>query len=457
MRCLKTTIRLLLPALLALSCAREKPPSHSPTSINQSVPLVQVEKIGSYKEAVELIRATTLECASSECPPSVGLFLAADKAGGFAPDSDSVAACTAVLVGEDLALTNSHCIPSAVKLLPDLCSERIRITFPATAHSAEESFACSALLGHSERATSTSPDLALLKLEKKTSRPYPALNRSGVANSTPLLSVKVNPHLKNKTGTIVSEYCVSAAGSYRMPIYRDESSPSLVMGDCTAIPGNSGSPLFDKTGNLTGLMQAALPISENSFAEWSKLLEKSEESITSLALATSLICYQGTLPAWEWNTLCATVTEEDVARARPRIRQFLSDVGLETRTEATLKRFRDQSPLLQLERIARETRTLRRKETLAPHCMTPPSSWTTSFLDSDGKLLEQAELSLDLPEISLELRFNRFLQLTSPAAQLSGSAQKKFLFSPRAAAERGELELRSTEDGAITLLPSCPF
>lgn len=457
---LAATNKFYLLALIVLlpGCAKQKPaPAAPPASPNQAAPLVKVEEVASFTDAMQVVATTSLDCEDGSCPLQVGLFLAADKAGGFSPGSDSVAACTAVLVGEDLALTNSHCIPSAVKLLPDLCAERVRIVLPESAGYPEESLACAALLGHSERATNVSPDLALIRLERKSARPAALLRRDGMANGARLRSVKVNPDLKNLRGSVKSETCVSVASSYRMPIYTGPSSPALVLGDCTALPGNSGSPFFDSDGRVAGLMQAALPISENSRREWGEHLESKETPIAPLALGTSLLCLGAEPPAWSWNPACATVTEEDVARARPRIRQLLGSEGLEESTRAILAPYHAQTRLLRLERNVLETRPLRRKEGLVPACLAPAALWTADFSAPNGAPLpESAEIELELPFFSLELRFNRFLQPLPAVALITGSTRAKYAFSPRRAAEEGALQLSPADNGEPITLPACP-
>lgn len=439
---------ILLSALLGAGCAREKPaPAPAASSPNGASNLVKVEEVSSFRRAMQVVSESTLECRDlAACPAHVGLFLAADKAGGFSAGSDAVAACTAVLVGEDLALTNSHCIPSAVKLLPDLCAERVRLVLPAAGGHPEESLACSALLGHSERPTSMSPDLALLRLERKTKRSVPSLNRAGTPNAAALLSAKVDPDLKRLRGVLRTETCEAAAGSYRMPIYRDASSPALVLGDCTSVPGNSGSPLFSADGSLVGLLQASLPISEASRLAWGEHLENKEAGFAPLALGTSLVCLASAPPAWHWNPACAPVTEEDVALARPRIRQLLP--ALAPAAEALLAPFRAQTPLLAWQRTPVETRPLRHREALLPSCLASPPQ--------GDSLPESSELELRLPQLTLELRFNRFLQPAAPSARLTGTETRKYTYSPRKAAEEKKLELVPQHKGDTIHLEACP-
>lgn len=402
-------ITLALASLLP-ACAKHRASPAAPaaaSSPNQAVSLVQVQKTSSFHQALTIVRSTSLRCENpADCPAQVALFLAADKPGGFEKSSDSVGACTAALVGEDLVLTNSHCLPSAVKLLPELCAERVRLIFPRTSGHPEETFACSQVLGFSEIPTDMSPDLALLRLAKKTTRPFLPVNRSGVAGDTPLKSYKVNPDLSTFSGILRAETCLSVANSYRMPIYRQASDPALVLGDCSAVPGNSGSPLLRQNGELVAVMQAELPISEKARREWGGV-EGTE--FAPLAMGTSLVCLAADLPDWQWNETCAPVSEEDVRLApRPRIRQFLNAPALAQKIEELLAPFRSQNAQLRWERAELETKALRRQETFAPACG------------------NTAEIELDIPRLSLEIKFNRYLQALEPTARITETERKSF-------------------------------
>jgi len=427
---------------LCSSCAREEaiaPASSS--SASQASHLLKVEPVGSFREALQIVESTSLRCASlSECPAFVGMLLAADKPGGFDANSNSVGACTATLVGEDLALTNSHCIPSAVKLLPDLCPERIRIVLPGTDSQPAESVACAGVIRVTEPASAISPDLALLRLAGRSKRPVPPLSREGVSDSTALKSFKVNPNLKQLSGELRNELCVSAAHSYRMPIYKNASSPALVLGDCTSVSGNSGGPLLNEKGELVALLQAALPISLSAQKEWLAHLE-GETSFASLALGTSLVCLSADLPAWAWNSECIGVSEQDVLLSRPRIREQLGSVEMDV--ARLLAPYHAQTKLLRWERTAKETRALRRQESLLPLCVNAPSHWEDDFRASPKgeALAAAAEIPLAFPILFLELRFNRFLQPLPPRAVLASEEKRKYIFSPRKTFSEGILVL----------------
>jgi hypothetical protein len=385
---------LLLLALLAFAgCGRHRAPAGP-----ERQGAVAVEPVPSLAAAIAGIQDGTVRCGGADCPANVGLLLAADAAGGLDPQSDAILGCTASLVGEDLAITNSHCIPSAVKLLPDLCKERVRLTLPASGGGPEETFACAALLGVSARETATSPDLALFRLDRKTKRAPFVTARDGVAPGSTLRSLRVTPDLKHRTGTLVAEDCRAVAGSYRMPVYTDEKSAVVVAGDCKALPGNSGSPLVGEDGRLRAVLQADLPVSDAARAAWGP---HADGDLAPLAMGTSLRCLAKDLPEWSWNVDCVTIEEADVAAARPRLRQLLETDAYRGEIDAFLAPYRAQTSLVELARREVSTSALDRREKLEPSCARGAG-----------------DISVRIPQYAISVRFNRYLQLVSPRLTL---------------------------------------
>jgi hypothetical protein len=405
-------VRILLPLLLLSLAACSKAPEAHIEAVQanaaQAETMVKVEHTASLSAALDLADHASLTCLDpTQCPAGVGMLLAADDAGGFAPTSNSIAACTAVLVGEDLALTNSHCIPSAVKLLPDLCASRVRIAFAGNEALPAETVPCAALVGFSKRATPMSPDLALIRLVRKMGRaPFPAA-RTGVEPESVLRSYRVNPDLKNRAGSLVSDSCRAVAGSYRMPVYTSASSSVLVLGDCNVIPGNSGSALVSAEGALVGVVQATLPLSAASQELWGA---HSSVAFAPLSMGTSLRCLKAdpALGTFGWDETCATIEDEDVASARPLISELAKQEPLTQEIAGLLAPFLGQSATVKLERAVLTNGSLDRRETLRPAC---------GFNEP---------VSLQIPVFNLSIRFNRYLQLAPAAATIETVAEQTF-------------------------------
>lgn len=424
--------------ILALS-ACSKGPETSTQAIQITAPtaqtLVHVEATSSLTAAIDLADHAGLSCADlAQCPSAVGMLLAADSAGGFDPASDSIAACTAVLVGDDLVLTNSHCIPSAVKLLPDLCSSRVRMAFAGTESLPAETYSCGQLVGFSQLETPMSPDLALLRLARKTGRLPFIATRSGVEPDSPLRSFRVNPTLKKRSGQLVSEVCRAVAGSFRMPVYKSAADSVTVLGDCNAIPGNSGSPLVNADGHLAALMQATLPLSPASVELWGK---HSSEPFAPLSMGTSLRCLTAD-PAsgvFAWDNDCQPILDDDVIAARPTIGSLIGEEPLAQETAGLLAPFFGQSGQVKLERQTLSSSALDRLETLRPACVAAGP---------------EGPVNLQLPKISFSLRFNRYLQLLAPQVSVDGVATQAYEIT----FGEGGATLTAGQDEAVTV-PVC--
>jgi hypothetical protein len=420
----------LLPIAALAGCAKEITQHSQNSSAISANHLVAVQKVSSLPEAIQQIQSGSLTCTdSAHCPANVGMLLAADAAGGFDPHSDAVLACTAALVGDDLVLTNSHCIPSAVKLLPDLCASRVRISLPNGA-----TLACAQLVGFSARETPTSPDLALLRLEKKTGIAPLAIARSGVEPAAVLHSFRVNPDLKNRTGSLVASDCVATAGAYRMPVYNSSADSQFVTGDCQAVAGNSGSPVLGDDGAVHGLLQADLPISASTNALWLPRLDGGS-TFAPLAMGTSLACLAAD-PAqgWSWNPACTTISDEDVAIARPRMHELLARADWTQTVTTALLPYLKQSPVLDFAPAPTRFSALDAFETLAPSCFRAQGT-------------ASVPISAKLPEFTTSVRFNRFTQLLAPRIAVTAESGASYELAPQS----GELTTAGADP--LVLLP----
>jgi hypothetical protein len=394
--------------LLLFSCSKGREESaHS---------LVREIQAGSPELAVSMAAEAGLSCANAEsCPANVGLLLATT--------GSSVLSCTSFLVAEDLLVTNSHCLPSAVKLLPDLCPERIQLVLPAAGGHAEERFSCKELLGASERPNAVSPDLALIRLEKTGREPF-VVSRAGLAPGLHL-AYKINPG-SGASGTLITQECIPAPDSYRFPLFRLPRDPVFVVGDCPSEAGNSGAPLVNSRGEAVGAFQAALPLSPLQRQAWEPHLLPGEE-FAPLALGTNLACLgEG---GWSWDGACAPIDDETIQRPRisdfmPALRPTMEELG------ASLSKV---SFHWELEPV--RVRTLEREDSFRPSC----------FIE----LPAAQALSLELPLIQSRILFNRYMQLTAESRR-TGSRQQTFFLQPLA---NGSLSVMPEGESARELSP----
>ena len=243
-------MRPLLPALfiflLTLSSCASKEESESSASLVHSIPVDNLE------EAKAIVARTTVSCEEpGKCPANVALFTGAQK--------DKALSCTGFLVGKDLIVTNSHCLPAPVRYDPKACAEHVRFFFPAAEGFPAMSVGCKELLGRSDPVTTFSPDLAVLRLEKELPRPILTIDHRGVKPNTNYTAFKINPiESDGLSGILKIQGCKTITNSYRFPLYRKSSDSIFVAADCPQVHGNSGSPLVNEVGAAVGVLQAEL-------------------------------------------------------------------------------------------------------------------------------------------------------------------------------------------------------
>ncbi len=344
-------------------------------------------------QAVALLKEANLKCQGFDCIEGVGMFLATRP--------NALLTCTAFLIEEDIVATNSHCIPSVVKDLPDLCASKIQILFPGGKSFSEERIACKELLGFSERPNAISPDLALIKLEKKTNRKPIPISRAGIFSDKPHSSIKVNPG-SGASGILVKQDCTLVEKNYRIPIFDNPFSKIFVAGDCPSQAGNSGAPLLNANGEAVGIFQADLPYSDQQIKAWSPYLLPGE-TFSPLAMGTNLFCLESN-SRFLWNSVCDPTDDESIERPRVSSFDFSKD------SEAYLQKIPQKTFLW---KSIAKSKTLEREERFSPLCF-------QAFLEKEEEF--------ELPILQAKIFFNRYLQI-QPKFQQIGTERKIFSLS----------------------------
>lgn len=400
--------------LSACSKSKESPSANS---------LVLETRVESLKEANALAKLSTIECSLESCPSAIALSI------GTSPTS--LLRCTSFLVSEQLVLTNSHCIPSRVKMLPDTCPESMEFVFPAGENLPEERVRCGKLIARTERPNSISPDLALVELAAPVNRKSFEPSPFGIAPNEFLTAWKLAP--KNaETFQVQKSICVAKANSYRFPLYRDSDSPVVLLGDCDSQETNSGSPLINSQGKAVGVLQATWNLQELERKNWIPFLREGE-TFSSFALGTSLKCLL--LPEGKINPNCPEeISAEEVQDARPRISDFLGNPEFSYQLNQILHPYLHQSEELEWKRLPIQNRNLTRLETLTPSCLKPLDQWIHRYMDVQ---MEEAIIQAVLPVVEIRTEFNRYLQ-ASPRLQLIEEYVERFRFSPRKLLKQGE-------------------
>lgn len=228
---------------------------------------------------------------SSECHGGVAMVLIRD--------TDSSSLCTGFLVASDTLVTNSHCIPAALKSKGASCAKSLYFFFPATNGLAAERADCKEVSDvsviSSEAENSLKPDYAILKLQKPVNRPVFEVSREGFADNSELKVIKVDPWSSGAGGVMTATKCRVIQGTLAIPIFQDDLSPIVSFSDCDARHGNSGSPLLDSSGKVRGILQATLTREQTLLGSLFQALT-GEERVMPITMGTNFSC----LPVTEW-------------------------------------------------------------------------------------------------------------------------------------------------------------
>ncbi len=276
--------------LFVLGCSQPKESGGLLTKIEPSENSNPIHYV-SGTSADQMIADAGVTCSPVDylsCSPSVGMLVAK-------VDSDKVSQCTAFLVGPDIAMTNSHCIPESLKPAGSSCFGRIKLKFPNTGSFGEEEVDCASVTVASSlpKETKASPDYAVIRLAKAVSRPYFTINRSGFMNKENLKIFKVDPvgGQGQVYGMLSSSDCVAVHGTLVLLNSDSDLSSNMTIGDCKIIHGNSGSPLVDSHGQVRGVIQIVVdPAGLNFFLAKSKFIFSGPPR--PLGIGTNFACLQ---------------------------------------------------------------------------------------------------------------------------------------------------------------------
>lgn len=288
----KPALLLTLIALSLSACAKKKDDTQfeSPVFKNPTENLSEAQR-----QAANPV--VTCIDAGGKCEPAVGMLTVATD--------DHSGACTATLVSEDVAVTNSHCIPDDLKMRGANCTNRMWLSFPSYPGRPDfdNRVGCREVLQTSELdlwSDEVKPDFAFIRLEHPVNRPPVPLDRAGFRDGETVEITVVDPYLianssgrpdagATISGVMHTNRCETVFGTSLLPKGNDRLSDILVFGNCPIIKGNSGSAIRSE-GKVRGVIQAFF----NPAGMREKLEEKGIElldgKIAEINVGTNLAC-----------------------------------------------------------------------------------------------------------------------------------------------------------------------
>ena len=277
----------ILLALCLVSCGdRKKQSAENPV---EEIPAMNLA------QAKEIAQNASMVCADpSDCPLAVGMLTGATTEGAYQ--------CTASLVSEDIAITNSHCIPNDLKIPSSDCRDRIWITFDPGHPEFETRLGCDSVIFASEEDSNIStPDYAYIRLAKKSLRPPLKISRAGFQDGELYQLHKVNPVKEPglAKGSLQTVNCKAIYHSAITDFFNNPYSSVAMVADCFVIKGNSGGPLLAADGTLRGVVSSILKKTE--YIKEAGLANTKETDLADMNMVANLACLATYDDIWQKN------------------------------------------------------------------------------------------------------------------------------------------------------------
>jgi hypothetical protein len=216
----------------------------------------QTENLSTYTQNLTI---------DSSTPEGIGTLLALNE-GMYI--QRNVGLCTWFLIDKNRAMTNSHCIPEAIKKDKNLsCGDYLQGGFQTK--SGFTKVRCKKLIHASEisEVTVLNNDYALIELEKNIENASTfKLDRKGVTEDEKI-KIHTMSHHQIDSGifsTFQELHCImkssdilgriSSSGASPLAGFKEEGTSDL----CKTIQGNSGSPVTDDSGRLIGVLHGGI-------------------------------------------------------------------------------------------------------------------------------------------------------------------------------------------------------
>ena len=155
-----------------------------------------------YEDLKQMYDAQKVICLDSSCPGYVAKI-------AFMSNTDegySLGFCSGTLFQNKYIITNSHCIPEALKASGSDCSDSITAIFPQTAKYVSQKVRCSRIIQAYDQ-QKTGPDLAVFELQSFVAREsVNSVRTGGFLENANVYAYTMNP-TTNTLGTLVKKTC----------------------------------------------------------------------------------------------------------------------------------------------------------------------------------------------------------------------------------------------------------
>ena len=173
--------------------------------------------------------------------------------------STSYSICTAFIITPELAMTNSHCLPTGMEAGTP-CGDKVFLKFPSGPGLAAEVATCQTIVSRSNIDTQSEVDYAVLRLATPViSRTPFSLDQSALRDHAPLTLYRITPSSANGApspgGTLHVTPCLLDRATANPDAPRgSEYNRAEYLAGCEVVEGNSGSAVVNNRGRAVGVL-----------------------------------------------------------------------------------------------------------------------------------------------------------------------------------------------------------
>ena len=225
-----------------------------------------------------------LTCAfSGECEPALALISIAS--------GDGVDRCTGFMISDHQILTSDHCF-SSVPFEEGACQGRVFVHLTGDVHRG-----CKSISVRSHQSGIDSKDYAVIELDAPiTDRKYLSVARRGFRadelGTVFRVQMTESPSLLAYNGMQTKTTCKASYQTIMDINISSPKDPIISFGDCAIQEGNSGSPVFNESGEVGAVVQGFLNVKDDDLANQLKPYLFPNETYGEVALATQTSCMQ---------------------------------------------------------------------------------------------------------------------------------------------------------------------
>ncbi|MFL5812323.1 MAG: trypsin-like peptidase domain-containing protein [Bdellovibrionia bacterium] len=267
----------------------------------------------------------------TNCSPSVSLLTIRSKG--------DLTQCLGTLVGSDLLVTTSRCIPEELRSSGAKCGNIIHAQFPAVGAFPETQAECREIVSAASLydRTLAQTDYAFIRLVAPVSRPALQVDHSGLGagGSYQVIGTESFASSSGQIARMTSRTCRAVQGCEALPGSVHPESSVMTITDCATGATSEGAPILDEQGRIHGIIQAPVPAS--------RLLRRigdyrlPEPGIGPISWATNFSCVH--FPENDGDFALPTACQEDPNKPNEQSIKLQSDTLINQGVQATDARF----------------------------------------------------------------------------------------------------------------------